>query len=74
MFHDKLIMPLCYLQRTHTVVTETEAHNLRPRPPRNLVENATEEIDEDLDCETTGDFLCPNEGIKDYLLLYLLAK
>ncbi|XP_021318236.1 uncharacterized protein LOC110436181 isoform X3 [Sorghum bicolor] len=50
-------------KRTHTVVTETEAHNLRPRPPRNLVENATEEIDEDLDCEPTGDFLCPNEDV-----------
>jgi hypothetical protein len=66
-------MPPWYLQRTHTVVAETEARNLRPRPPRNFVENANEEIDEDLDCEPIGDFLCANEGIITCILLYLLA-
>jgi hypothetical protein len=60
-----LIMPLCYLQRTHTVA-ETEARNLRPRPPKNFVENANEEIDEgpdyeDLDYEPMEIFYVPTK-------------
>jgi hypothetical protein len=51
-----------------------EAPNLRPRPPRDPIENAHEEIDEDnLDCEPVGDFLCANDGIIPCLLLYLPA-
>lgn len=60
------------MQRTGTVVAEAEARNLRPRPPRNPVQNANEEIyqnaieeieEGDLDCEPIGDFLCANDGI-----------
>lgn len=37
---------------------------MRPRPERNYVESAINEwIDEDLDCESIGDFLCDNEDV-----------
>jgi hypothetical protein len=77
-FHDKyFIMSPCYLQRTYTALAETEAHNLRPRPPRYPVENAqngNEETDEEnVDCEPIGDFLCANQGIIRCILLYLPA-
>ncbi|KAF0913553.1 hypothetical protein E2562_023290 [Oryza meyeriana var. granulata] len=39
----------------------TGGHALRPRPQRNIVENAHEQIGEGLGCESIGDFLCDNE-------------
>ncbi|XP_008652536.2 uncharacterized protein [Zea mays] len=43
----------------------TEGHNLRARPQKNCVENGNEQINEDLGCESMGDFLCDNEDSRN---------
>jgi hypothetical protein len=35
---------------------------LRPRTQRNLSENANEQIDANIGCDSIGDFLCDNDG------------
>jgi hypothetical protein len=35
---------------------------LRPRTQRNLFENANDQIDADIGCESNGDFICDNDG------------
>ena len=53
-----------FLQTTHnTSDAAIEHHNLRPRPQRNNVETANEQIIDDPDYEVVGEFLCDNEGI-----------
>lgn len=63
--------PRNFAENANEEIAAIEAHNLRPRLSRNFDENANEEIDEDLDYEPIGDFLCDNEGIIACLLLYL---
>jgi hypothetical protein len=40
----------------------TKSHNLRPSTQRILSDNANEQIDADIGCESIGDFLCDNDG------------